>query len=537
MKSKLPILISIIAVLIPVILIPILYRPKAADVIKDPENISKVEITDPSGNVYEITGEEDVAFYAGLAKGTPVNAVPSAVFSFKSFVFKYFRGSATAEYRFYMSAEMPDEVYFLDGSDNAYKAEPLLCRTFMNTAYAVSLYDTSAPVLTVGASKTVIMPSEITWNYSTLDGNYTSVDVPSSQTVKKIDDISRHTLNISFSREPSSVIITYNEGDSSVSRLLSDFTGLETDEPGYFRIKLEVKWNESEKERSYGSATYCFDAYVRAKASYAFTAFSVDQGGVIGINAFNAKASDIIVKCEPALKTMPKFYDNGDSVVAFIPTSYETEPGEYTLTLVCDGSTSIYTFTVGETQFNTKTYSNSASEIARYFSDENKADTQSMFKTVFASQSASGVLCKGEELAFPTRRETYKTGYGLTMTIKATEEVTRHNGIDYHVSRGSEVYASLSGQVVYVGKTVINGGVIVIDHGNGVRTWYARVGDIRVSVGQVVTRGDIIAYSDDSGFGDEERVHFSVTFEDSFVSPLWMIEHGIPYSVSAAASE
>ena len=529
MKSKLPILISIIAVLVPLALIPVLYRPKPAEVIKDPENISKVEITDPVGNVYELTDEKDIAFYTDLATGTQVNAVPSAVFSFKSFKIRFFRGQVVAEYVFYMSPEMPEDVYFTYGTSTAYKADPLLCRTFMNSAYATALYDTTPPTLTVGNEKTVVTPAEITWNYSTLDGHYSPVEVPSSSAVKKIENISKKTLNIAFSREPSSVIITYNEGGAAVSRLLSDFPGLETDEPKYFRIKLEAKWNEGENERSYGSATYYFDAYVRANASYVLTSTSVDQGGVIGISAYNASAADITVTSEPALKTLPKFYDNDGKTAAFLPTSYETEPGEYTLTFSCDGNVSKFTVTVGETSFSTKTYGNSASEIARYFSDENKQQTENMFKNVFASASASANLCAGEDMSFPTKRKDYKTGYGLTATLKATGETFRHNGVDYHVTSGAEVRAVYSGQVVYVGQTVLNGGVIAIDHGNGVRTWYARVDASRVSVGQVVTQGDLIAYSNDSGFGDEERVHLSVTFEDTFVSPIWMIEYGIPY--------
>ncbi len=186
-------------------------------------------------------------------------------------------------------------------------------------------------------------------------------------------------------------------------------------------------------------------------------------------------------------------------------------------------------FKVDPTQLTTKNYANSAAEIGRFFYDENKKQSEDMCKNVFSLASASGNLCNTEELEFPTRRKDYKTGYGLTMTLKATGETFRHNGIDYHVSSGSEVHAALSGQVTYVGQTVINGGVIVIDHGNGVRTWYTRVDASRVTVGQTVTRGDLIAYTNDSGFGDAERVHFSVSFEDSFVSPLWMLEKGIPY--------
>ncbi len=49
-----------------------------------------------------------------------------------------------------------------------------------------------------------------------------------------------------------------------------------------------------------------------------------------------------------------------------------------------------------------------------------------------------------------------------------------------------------------------------------------------MTVGQSVAQGDLIAKSNDSGFGDASRVHFGVSVGRTFVSPLWVLENGIP---------
>ena len=88
--------------------------------------------------------------------------------------------------------------------------------------------------------------------------------------------------------------------------------------------------------------------------------------------------------------------------------------------------------------------------------------------------------------------------------------------------------AILSGTVVYVGETAIHGGTIVIDHGNGVRSWYCRVNTDLVTTGQSVKQGDLIAKTNDSGFGDASRMHLGVSVGETFVSPLWILDNGLP---------
>lgn len=530
MKNKIVIIICVAVMLVPAILAIFLYRPKAPEIVKDPEGVSLVTITDANSNTFTVDNKDEIKFLTELADGTVVSSIPDAVYGFKTFVLAYTRGDTVASYRFYMSAERPDQVYFKDGEDKCYKADSLKSRSFMEKSYAVSLYDTTVPVLTVGEAGVVISPSEITWNYSTVDGKYTPISVPTVATVKNIDKISKKTLNISFSRKPSNAVVSVSDGGEQLfSKLIGDFTGISTKEAKYYKIQIHAKWNEEEGQNSYGEATYQFNAYILPDSEFSFSVTDVQQGGVIGITVKNASASGMSFECTPDIKATPYFYDNGGNAVAFLPTSYETEPGDYTVKLNYDGVLYEQSITVREYKYNSKTYTDSESVINSVFSDQNLAEEENIKESVFTSTSASEILCAGEKPKVPTKRSDHKTGYGNYVTLQATDAKTRHDGIDYDVSKGSDVKAILSGTVVYAGVMPIHGGTIVIDHGNGARSWYCRVDTSMVTVGQTVAQGDLIAKSDDSGFGDSSRMHLGFSIGRTFVSPLWILEKGLPY--------
>ncbi len=529
MKNKVVLVICIAVMLVPAVLAIILYKPKPPEIVKDPESVSLVTITDSLTNTFTIDDKDEIKFLTDLANGTSAQSIPDAVYGFKTFVLKFTRGDTVASYRFYMSAEMPDQVYYKDGEDKCFKADSLKSRSFMEKPYAVSLYDTAVPVLTVGDSSTVISPSQISWNYSTVDGNYIPISAPSSSEVKNIDKISKKTLGISFSRKPSNAVVSVSDnGEQMFSKLLDDFTGITTKTAKYYQVQIHATWNEESGQNSYGAATYVFNAYVLPDAEFSFSATDIQQGGMIAIRINNASAEGIKAECTPDFGAQPMFYNVDGGAVAYLPTSYETNPGEYRLSLTYDGVEYDQMITVREFKFNSKTYTDSEAVIKSFFSAENAAAEETIRESVFSSTSSSGLLSGTERPKFPTKRTDHKTGYGNYVTFKSTDGKARHDGVDYDVAKGSDVKAVLSGVVVYAGNMPIHGGTVVIDHGNGVRTWYSRVDASKVTVGQSVAQGDLIAKSNDSGFGDASRVHFGVSVGRTFVSPLWVLENGIP---------
>lgn len=104
------------------------------------------------------------------------------------------------------------------------------------------------------------------------------------------------------------------------------------------------------------------------------------------------------------------------------------------------------------------------------------------------------------------------------------------NGKTYYTTNGAKIYAVAGGTVVtsYVQKT--GGNVIIIDHGNGMRTLYAHCRVRYVSAGQRVNQGDVIALVGNTGTAVYPRptssnpvagshLHFQMLLNGSPVNP------------------
>lgn len=95
-----------------------------------------------------------------------------------------------------------------------------------------------------------------------------------------------------------------------------------------------------------------------------------------------------------------------------------------------------------------------------------------------------------------------------------------HNGIDIAVVTGTPVRAAADGRVVYSGTNGGYGIMVILDHGNGVETRYAHHSRNAVSVGQSVKRGDIVAYSGNTGVSTGPHLHFEIRYNKNPVDPL-----------------
>lgn len=87
-----------------------------------------------------------------------------------------------------------------------------------------------------------------------------------------------------------------------------------------------------------------------------------------------------------------------------------------------------------------------------------------------------------------------------------------HGALDYGVPVGTTVYAAADGVVISRGSLSGSyGNYLVIQHTNGLRTWYAHGnGVFYVSVGETVSRGQAIMQSGNSGNSSGPHLHFEV---------------------------
>lgn len=94
-----------------------------------------------------------------------------------------------------------------------------------------------------------------------------------------------------------------------------------------------------------------------------------------------------------------------------------------------------------------------------------------------------------------------------------------NNGIDIAGTRGRQVLAAASGQVVYAGNALRGyGNLIIVNHENEYLSAYAHNESLLVKEGQTVKRGQVIAKM---GSTDSDRVklHFEVRYQGVSVNP------------------
>jgi len=94
-----------------------------------------------------------------------------------------------------------------------------------------------------------------------------------------------------------------------------------------------------------------------------------------------------------------------------------------------------------------------------------------------------------------------------------------HHGQDFGVLTGTPVYATADGVVKARSGRTGYGNTIILDHGYGVKTFYAHLHQYLVKPGDFVKRGQMIALSGSTGRSTGPHLHYEVRVNNIPVNP------------------
>ena len=119
-----------------------------------------------------------------------------------------------------------------------------------------------------------------------------------------------------------------------------------------------------------------------------------------------------------------------------------------------------------------------------------------------------------EDIAYLRSRGIFDEGFlDYLRNFKFTGDV-------WAVPEGTPVYAADNGKVIVAGDLDNGyGNYIILDHQNGYKTLYAHNSELLVSVGDIVAKGDKIAFSGNTGNSTGPHLHFEVQVNDEKVVP------------------
>lgn len=96
---------------------------------------------------------------------------------------------------------------------------------------------------------------------------------------------------------------------------------------------------------------------------------------------------------------------------------------------------------------------------------------------------------------------------------------TNHKGLDIAAPNGTLIYASAAGTVEFSGTNGSLGKLVIINHGNGIKTYYAHCSSLKVSSGQKVEAGNVIAAVGKTGTATGYHLHFEIRVNGTSVNP------------------
>ncbi len=116
------------------------------------------------------------------------------------------------------------------------------------------------------------------------------------------------------------------------------------------------------------------------------------------------------------------------------------------------------------------------------------------------------------ESVFADRRSYFYKGE------KCDEQV--HLGFDLASLAHSKVEASNAGKVVYADDLGIYGNAVIIDHGFGLFSLYGHLSSLAVEADQMVTRGQPLGNTGQTGLAGGDHLHFSMVLQGVQVNPI-----------------
>jgi len=206
-----------------------------------------------------------------------------------------------------------------------------------------------------------------------------------------------------------------------------------------------------------------------------------------------------------------------DSWLAIVGIGLSIEPGEYHVEIQeRGGGEQKLPFTVKAKTYAVQQLKVPPSQVNLSPEDEARvAGEQEKVRAALDGFSPAAPATLRLEQPVPGRRS---SSFGLRRMFNG-ESRNPHSGMDIAAPTGTPVKAPLAGRVVDVGTYFFNGNNVVIDHGQGLLTMYCHLSKIRVEVGQVLGRGDVLGDVGATGRVTGPHLHWGVSLNGAMVDP------------------
>ncbi|MBD1565881.1 peptidoglycan DD-metalloendopeptidase family protein [Vibrio sp. SA48] len=159
--------------------------------------------------------------------------------------------------------------------------------------------------------------------------------------------------------------------------------------------------------------------------------------------------------------------------------------------------------------------------------DESGAELESRLDTAAITSSVRMVMLTQIPSGAPVHNARISSGYGERIH-PVTGAVKVHRGQDFAVNTGTPIYAPADGVVeVTRASNKGSGNFLRLQHSYGFTSSYSHLQKFAVKGGDFVQKGDLIAYSGNTGLSSGPHLHYEIRFVGRSLDPRPFVDWGV----------
>ncbi len=450
-----------------------------------------MKLTGPSGATFETTEEDETllsAFLPLFVNAETVQDVPNSHRN-GAYTAVMTSGKVNEVYTFYFSPYFSTCYYKTEQDEVFLISDGEKTDGFLNSAFAFELYaDAKVPTLS-SAVTDAVAPSQVSWHYRTKNGSFTQLLQTAAVGETRTYPIAASDVVLRFSADPDSHEVIIKHGDAVLYRGKVSDISLSFDEPvDFLDFEVNAIYNENASRNFYGTLTYRFRMEVVEAADFVPSRLAATTGGYFIVRCENVNNTDKLNVTTTPADVTPVVFKRDQYVFVAIPAD---RTGEYTLQFTYGTTTKSFVFSASA--------ANSAQHTPN--TEALGTDYTTLVSTTLPQLIESkGANVAGSIISDPTRIPNGSFSavaaerifaFGDTLLPSGAASATSPLCFDLYRMDGA-VKALSAGTVLEVGERADLGKYVIVDHGCGLYTWYAGLGELRTHTGAILRAGDTV---------------------------------------------
>ncbi len=398
-------------------------------------------------------------------------------------------GNKEEQYTFYFAPYSTDCYYTTPAGESFLSSNSERTETFLNSAYSYELYE-GAKVPTLSTAVTdAVAPSLVSWHYRTKNGTFSALAQASVAGDTLTYPIAANDVVFRFSSTPDAHEITIKHRETVLYNGSVDGISLSIEENmELLDVEMSATYHERADRDFYGTLSYRFRMEMVEAADFIPSTEQVQVGGYFIVRCENVNNTDkLTINMSPANIT-PVLFARGDLIYIAFPAD---KAGSHTLQITY--GTISKSFELVATAPTGTVHAPDKSTLGTDYVTLLRTTLPTLIAEKGASVSGTlttdGTKIPNGKFAAVNAPRIFS--YGDTLELDGVTHTDTPLPFGLYRINGT-VSALSAGTVLEIGEREDIGKYVIVDHGCGLYTWYAGLGELRTHTGAILRAGDAV---------------------------------------------